>query len=223
MADMLLKIAVLGGTGQQGPGLAMRWARAGYSVIIGSRTLDKAIRVAGELNERLGQDLVTGMENPAAAAAAGISVLTVPYSAHAPTLESVRAELQGKILVDVTVPVKPPDITKVHLPEGVSAGMEAQALLGDGVRVVSAFQNISFHYLKDPETTIESDVLVCGDDREACVEVIQLAKAAGMDAWYVGPIANAVAVEGLTPILVGLGKQHRRLRVGVRITGLPRE
>lgn len=223
MTDVLVTIAILGGTGHEGPGLALRWAKAGYSVIIGSRAAEKALRVTAELNERLGDDLIHGMENHAAAVAADVAVLTVPYSAHHATLSQVKDALQGKVLVDVTVPLAPPDVTRVHVPEGVSAGQEAQALLGEGVRVVSAFQNISAHHLKDPDKPIDSDVLVCGDDRGACDDVIRLAEAAGMRGLYAGPLANSVAVEGLTPVLLGLGKQYRRLRVGVRITGIPRD
>ncbi len=218
-----MTISILGGTGHEGSGLAMRWAIAGHNVILGSRTIEKAERVASELNERIPAAGIVGMQNNDAAAAADIAVLTVPYSAHNSTLEHVRDNLQGKILVDVTVPLVPPQITVVNLPEGISASSEAQVLLGEGVRVVSAFQNISAVYLKDPEKPIESDVFVCGDDRKACEEVLQLAVAAGMHAWYVGPLANSVAVESLTPLLLGLGRQFRRLRVGVQITGLPRE
>ena len=218
-----MTISILGGTGHEGSGLAMRWALAGHKVILGSRTIEKAERVAGELNERIPSAGIVGMQNNDAAAAADLAVLTVPYSAHKSTLEHVRDNLQGKILVDVTVPLVPPQITVVNLPEGISASLEAQALVGAGVRVVSAFQNISAVYLKDPEKPIESDVFVCGDDREACEEVLQLAVAAGMHAWYIGPLANSVAVESLTPLLLGLGRQFRRLRVGVQITGLPRD
>lgn len=216
------RIAILGGTGKEGTGLALRWARAGYGVTIGSRQAEKAVRVAAELNERLGGALVRGLSNPEAARQADIAVLTVPYKAHQETLVGLRDELQGKLLVDVTVPLKPPTVTHVHLPEDGPAAVQAQKILGDGVRVVAAFQNVGEHYLRDPEQAIDCDVLVCGDDSEAKAEVIELARALdpSVRAFDVGPLSNAVVVESLTPILIGLSKQFRRLRVGIRITGI---
>jgi hypothetical protein len=162
------------------------------------------------------------LSNTEAATQADIAVLTVPYQAHRATLAGLREELQGKILVDVTVPLKPPQITRVHLPKEGPAAVQAQAILGDGVRVVAAFQNVSEHYLRDPEQSIDCDVLVCGDDSEAKAKVIELAQALdpGVRALDAGPLINAVVVESLTPILIGLGKQYRRLRVGVRMTGI---
>jgi NADPH-dependent F420 reductase len=220
--DTVKRLAVLGGTGKEGTGLALRWARAGYAVIIGSRQLEKAARVAARLNEQLGADLIHGLSNAEAARQADIAVLTVPYKAHQATLAGLRDQLQGKILVDVTVPLKPPQVTHVHLPEGGSVAVEAQAILGDGVRVVAAFQNVGEHFLRDPERAINCDVLVCGDDPEAKAQVIELAQALdpSVRAFDAGPLSNAVVVESLTPVLIGLSKQFRRLRVGIRITGI---
>jgi NADPH-dependent F420 reductase len=224
------RIAVLGGTGKQGRGLALRWARAGYQVVIGSRQAEKAERVAAELNEALGgvrgkqgtAGTICGLSNAEAAQQADVAVLTVPYQAHQATLSGLREELQGKILVDVTVPLKPPQITQVFVPEDGPVAVQAQAILGEGVRVVAALQNVSEHNLRDPERTIDCDVLVCGDDPEAKARVIELVHALdpAVRALDAGPLANAVVVESLTPILIGLGKQYRRLRVGVRITGI---
>lgn len=214
-------IAVIGGTGREGPGLALRWAKSGqYQVIIGSRQQEKAERVAAELNAQLGQDLIRGMVNPDAAAAADLVVLTVPYAAHIPTLESIRSGLAGKILVDVTVPLQPPKVSHVHIPPGGSAAAEAQAVLGDDVRVVAAFQNISAAHLKDPDHPIECDVLVCGDDKEAKAEAITMAEAAGMRGLDAGPLQNAVVVEGLTAVLIGINIRYKANKAGVKITGL---
>jgi NADPH-dependent F420 reductase len=137
-------------------------------------------------------------------------------------LAGLRDELQGKILVDVTVPLKPPQITHAHLPEAGPVAVQAQAILGDGVRVVAALQNVSEHLLRDPKRVVDCDVLVCGDDPEAKVRVIELVEAldSSVRAFDAGPLGNAVAVESLTPVLIGLGKQFRRLRVGIRITGI---
>jgi NADPH-dependent F420 reductase len=214
-------IAVIGGTGSEGPGLALRWAKSGqYQVIIGSRQQEKAERVAAELNAQLGQDLMRGMVNRDAVAAADLVVLTVPYTAHIPTLESIRSGLTGKILVDVTVPLQPPKVSHVHIPPGGSAAAEAQALLGDDVRVVAAFQNIGAAHLKDPDHPIECDVLVCGDDKEAKAEAIALAEAAGMRGLDAGPLQNAVVVEGLTAVLIGINIRYKANKAGVKITGL---
>jgi NADPH-dependent F420 reductase len=218
---MTQTIAVIGGTGHEGPGLALRWAKSGrYQVLIGSRQQEKAERVAAELNARLGQDLIRGMVNPDAAAAADMVVLTVPYSAHVPTLESIRAGLRGKILVDVTVPLQPPQVSRVHIPPGGSAAAEAQALLGSDVRVVAAFQNVGAAHLQDPDHPIENDVLVCGDDKEAKTEVIALAEAAGMRGLDAGPLQNAVVAEGLTAVLIGINVRYKAKGAGIRITGI---
>jgi NADPH-dependent F420 reductase len=218
---MTKTVAVIGGTGNEGPGLALRWAKSGrYHVIIGSRQQEKAERVAAELNARLGRDLIRGMVNPDAAAAADLAVLTVPYSAHIPTLESIQAGLTGKILIDVTVPLQPPKVSHVYTPPGGSATAEAQALLGDAVRVVAAFQNVGAAHLDDPAHPIDCDVLVCGDDKEAKAEAITLAEAAGMRGLDAGPLQNAVVVEGLTSVLIGINIRYKVKGAGIRITGL---
>ena len=214
-------IAVLGGTGNEGPGLALRWAKSGqYEVIIGSRQAEKAERVAAELNQKLGQHLIRGLVNEAAAQAAELCVLTVPYQAQGPTLTGLRDLLQGKILIDVTVPLQPPKVSHVHVPPGGSAGQEAQAILGAGVRVVSAFQNIGAAHLAEGDSHIECDVLVCGDDKEAKAEAIALAEAAGMRGLDAGPLKNGVVVEGLTAVLIGINIRHKVKGAGIKITGI---
>ena len=222
MTETLPMLAVLGGTGPEGFGLAVRWAAAGYDVTLGSRVAERAAEKAAELTAMGSGWRVQGMENLAAAARAEIVALTVPYVAQQPTLAAVRAALQGKILIDVTVPLVPPKVSRVQLPAGKSAGEEAQALLGDGVRVVSAFQNISASHLVDLKHEIDCDVLVCGDDADAREAVVRLAVAAGMVAWHAGPLANAVAVESLTPVLISLNRRYKVPNSGIRITGIPR-
>jgi hypothetical protein len=219
-AGNLVTVAVLGGTGKEGSGLALRWANSGYRVIIGSRSYEKAEAAAAELNQALGSDLVIGTSNPEAAAQADLVVLTVPYDAQRPILETVHEQLQGKILVDVTVPVMPPKIREVFVPEGKSAVLESHALLGEGVRVVAAFQNVSASHLKDLDHAVECDVLVCGDDDEAKTEVIKLVEAAGMRGIDAGPLVNAVAAEALTPVLMYINKRYKVIGAGIRITGL---
>jgi len=218
---MLISVAILGGTGKEGSGLALRWAVNGYRVLIGSREAQKAHDRAAELNVQLGGDYLVGMSNSDAAAQANLVVLTVPYSAHQSTLLSVRDQLQGKILVDITVPLAPPRIRAVTVPAGHAAALEAAALLGESVRVVSAFQNVSAEKMKTVDEEVNCDVLVTSDDDEAKVEVIKLVEAAGMRGIDAGPLANAVAAESLTPVLLYINKKYGAKGAGIRITNLP--
>ncbi len=216
-------IAILGGTGALGTGLARRWTQAGYSVIIGSRTQEKAEAALLDLQQVMGErgasaDAVRAMENLAATEAADLVVLTVPFGHQLSTLEYVKSALQGKILVDVTVPLVPPKVARVQLPEAGSAGAGAQALLGDSVRVVSAFQNVAAHHLQEGHG-LECDVLVTGDNVDARSEVISLIEAAGMRGFHAGPIDNAAAAEALTSILISINKRYK-CHAGIRITGL---
>ncbi len=215
-------IAILGGSGKEGSGLAFRWAHAGYPVIIGSRSAEKARQAAREINDALGRDAVRGEDNPAAAAAASIVVLTVPFAAQRPTVEEVRHALAGKILVDVTVPLVPPKVNRVQLPGAGSAVEAIQKMLGDQVKVVSAFQNISAHHLKDLDHVIECDVLVCSDDRDSADRVIDLARAIGLGAWNAGVLANSAAAEALTSVLIAMNQRYKVPAAGIRITGIPR-
>jgi NADPH-dependent F420 reductase len=210
----------LGGTGKEGSGLAMRWAKGGYRVIIGSRDAARAQAKADELNTEMGISYLTGADNATAARDATIVVLTVPYDAHKSTLEGVRDALKGKILVDVTVPLLPPKIRSVYVPEGKSASLEAQAILGAETRVVTAFQNVSAVHLSDAAHAVECDVLICGDDAAAKAEVIHLAEAIGMRGLDAGPLINSVAVESMTPVLLYLNKQYKVKSAGIVITGL---
>lgn len=212
------RVAVLGGTGKEGSGLAFRWAHAGYPIVIGSRSADKAEAAAAELKEALPSADIIGADNLAAAERGEIVVLSVPYGAHAATLESVRLQVQGKILVDVTVPLKPPKVTLIQLPEGRTAAEEAQAILGENVDVVSAFQNVSAVHLKDLDYDIDCDVLVTGDSAEAKQLIIELVAAAGMRGIDAGPLANAIVAESLTPMLIGINKKYGVKSSGIRIT-----
>lgn len=218
--SIIQTIAVLGGTGKEGSALAKRWALNGYRVIIGSREAEKAKTAVVEMNTELGRDYLTGMANEDAAQAAHIVVVSVPYSAHKVTLDGIKQHLEGKILVDLTVPLMPPAVRTVYVPEGKSACLEAQALLGAGVKVVAAFQNVSAEKLKDPETYVDCDVLICSDHAEAKEDVMSLVKAAGMRGIDAGPLANAVAAEAITPVLLYINKKYGVKGSGIRITGL---
>jgi NADPH-dependent F420 reductase len=223
MQDDRPTIAVLGGTGKEGSGLALRWAHAGYPVVIGSRSAEKAIEAAAEMNETLGREAVRGSGNPEAAAAAQIVVLAVPYAGQRATVEEVREHLSGKILIDVTVPLVPPKVNRVQLPHGGSAVEAIQTMLGEDVKVISAFQNISAHHLKKLDAEIDCDVIVCGDDREATDFVVGLAQAIGLGAWNGGVLANSVVSEGLTSVLISLNQRYKVPGAGIRITGIPRD
>ncbi len=217
---ILLTIAVVGGTGKEGSGLAMRWAHSGYRVIIGSRDAERAQLKADELNAELGGSYLQGMDNYSAAQQASIVAITVPYAAHAETLEGLKDVLQGKIVVDVTVPIQPPKVRQVYIPEGKSACLEAQAILGPGAKVVAAFQNVSHEHLFDVEYPVICDVLICGDDMQAKEDVIHLAKAAGMRGLDAGPLVNSVAVEAMTPVLLHLNRRYKTSGAGIVITGI---
>ena len=220
MTDGLPTIAILGGTGAEGQGLALRWAHAGYAVIIGSREADKAREAAAALKAGLAAGSVVGMDNAAAAGAADIAVLTVPFAAQRATLERVKDALSGKILVDVTAPLVPPHVSRVQLPAEGSAAAAAQAILGDAVKVVSAFQNVAAERLRNLDEDTDCDVLVTGDDADAREEVVALAHAAGMRAYHAGPLDNAVAAESLTSILIWINRRYKVPGLGIRITGL---
>ncbi len=219
MSDrLILTLAILGGTGKEGQGLAYRWAKAGYHVVIGSRTPPKAEGVAQDLNERLGSEMVAGTGNEEAAAVCDIAVLTVPYKAHEATLKGVKDQLAGKILVDVTVPIDPSSPTVLAQPEAGSAAQQAKALLGAEVQVAAAFQNVSHIHLRK-DGPVPCDVLVCADSDDAREQVLQLVEAAGLVGWDAGPLENAVVVEGLTSVLLGINQRHQMKHAGIRITG----
>lgn len=213
-------ICVLGGTGAEGSGLAFRWAAAGYPVVIGSRDPEKARRVAAEIAALLDGATITGAGLAEAAAAAGIAVLTVPFAGQVATATAVAAQLRGKVLIDVTVPLAPPKVDVVQLPNGRSAALQLQEHLGGEVQVVAAFQNISAHHLKDISYRPDCDVLVCGDSKEAREQVVALAEAAGFRGIHAGALANAAAVEAMTSVLIAINKRYKVPGSGLRITGL---
>lgn len=221
MAETKPSIAVLGGSGDLGSGLALRWARAGYPVIIGSRTEEKANTASSSIAERFPEATVSGMDNVAAAKAGDIVVMTVPFSNHASTLDSVRDAVQGKIFVDVTVPLVPPKVSRVQMPPEGSAGKAAQELLGPEVQVVSAFQNVAADHLADLDHDPDCDVLVAGNVVAAREQVIELVEACGMTGWHVGPIDNAAVAEALTSVLIFMNKRYKSPGAGISITNIP--
>lgn len=225
MTDTRPVIAVIGGTGSQGSGLAMRWAKAGYPVVIGSRDSNRAEQSAIEIaataprNDNWGS--VRGTDNLSAAAECEIAVLAVPHANQLNTLKPIANALKGKILIDVTAPLKPPKVSTVQLPEAGSAVIESQKMLGENVTVVAAFQNIAAQHLADPDHEIDCDVLVCANKKSAREVAITLANDAGMTAWHAGPLANAAAAEAMTSVLIFINRAHKIPGSGIRITGIP--
>ena len=214
MTKKLPTIAVIGGTGAEGSGLATRWAAAGYRVLVGSRSAEQASIFAAAIGAE-------AMDYVSAAAKCDIAVLTVPYEVQRAVLTNLKDFLQGKILVDVTVPLAAPKVTRVQLPAEGSAALIAQSVLGKGVKVVSAFQNVSAAHLKNMDELIDCDVLVTGDDPAARSEVVTLAEALGLSAIEAGPLDNAVAAEALTSLLIWINRRYKSSGAGVRITRVP--
>lgn len=219
-ASVVRRIAMIGGTGREGQGLALRWARAGHEVVIGSRSADRATQAAQALRQRLGSGALRGATNAAAAREAEVVVLTVPYAAQREIAVSLRTELAGKILIDATVPLRPPHVGVVALPDGGSAALGLQSVLGDGVRVVSAFQNVAAGCLDDLEVDPDCDVLVSAATAADAELAIALAADAGMRAFHAGPLDNAIAAEALTSVLIALNRRYRSTGIGIRITGV---
>lgn len=220
---MIQKIGIIGGTGKEGKGLAYRWANAGYEILIGSRQLEKATAAASEINSLITENAkrIVGVENSQAAKNTDIVVLTVPFAFHREMIESIKGLIKGKILIDVTVPLVPPKVTKVQMPPAGSVAQEAKSLVDTTTEVVIAFQNISYERLMTDQD-IDCDVLVCGSSKEARLVVLGLVKDAGMTGWDAGPIENSVVVEGMTSILIGLNKEFGSHTAGIKITGINR-
>jgi 8-hydroxy-5-deazaflavin:NADPH oxidoreductase len=211
-------LAIIGGTGKQGPGLAMRWAHAGYKVFIGSRETEKAQATADEINEALKINTVEGYQNQEAARKADIVVLTVVQSAHEAAVSSLIEELKGKIVVDATARV---EFRDPKPPPSPSAARMAQNKLGPEARMVAAFQTVPAHILKkNLGEQLNTDVIICADDLEAAEAVMKLAEDAGMRAYYGGGLDNAVVVEGITSILISMNKHYGVKTASIGVTGV---
>jgi len=221
MVSASKKITIVGGSGALGAGLAKRWARKGHQIIIGSRDEKRASEAASRLNNEAGTTSIVGMENKVASENGEIVVLTVPFSNHMSTLSLIAPALDNKILIDVTVPLVPPKVRTVHIPEGGSCAKAAQEFLGQTVRVVSAFQSVAATHLDDLEHEIDCDVLVCGNDPEAREVVVELASDADMKAWHAGVIANSIVAEAMTSSLIFMNNRYKIDGAGLRITGKP--
>ncbi|HEY6303013.1 MAG TPA: NADPH-dependent F420 reductase [Terriglobales bacterium] len=218
-------IAVIGGTGPAGTGLALRWARAGETVIIGSRYVARAQEAAELIRKRVGADAqVSGMENSAACAASDLLVLTVPFEGQAALLKQLKTAIRpGTVLIDATVPLAASIGGRASRTIGVWQGSAAQQtaeLVPKGVSIAAAFQNVSAEQLNGDED-IDCDVVVCSDDPNATQVAMELAaKITGVRAIDGGKLENARIVEQITALLIGLNIRHKG-HGGIRITGLP--
>jgi 8-hydroxy-5-deazaflavin:NADPH oxidoreductase len=236
-----MRIGIIGGTGKEGRGLALRWARAGHDVLVGSRAAERGQAGAGELAEVLtaggggqqgqesgqkGQEsgstmgTISGGDNHWAVRESDVALLAVPYAAHRDTLLELRPTLAGAVLIDITVPLAPPRVREVHLPGGQAAALEAQELLGPEVRVVAALHHLSSAHLGDMDHDIDSDVLVCADDADARALAMALIEDLGVRALDAGSLQNAIALESLTPVLLHMNRRYKSRGSGLRITGI---
>jgi 8-hydroxy-5-deazaflavin:NADPH oxidoreductase len=223
------RIAIIGGTGDQGKGLALRWASAGFETIIGSRDPGRAGAASAEMRGILSASgainiKLDGAANADAAATASIIVLTIPFAAHISTLKEIREKIKpGSLLVDVTVPLETAVGGKPTRALGVWAGSAAEQcreLAPEGVQVVSAFQNAAADALADLTHEVECDIIVCGDDKDAKQRVLPLI-AAIPGCRYIdgGPLANSRTVEAITALLIGFNIRYKT-HTGLRITGV---
>lgn len=210
---MSQKIAVIGGTGNLGSAIAWRLARAGRDVIIGSRTEESAQAKAAELGHGL-----SGMANADAAAAAQQIIITVPFAAQEATLADIKPHLSGKLVVDTTVPLVPPKVMRVQLPQEGSAAIKAADILGDDVRLVSAFHNVAAHKLAQ-DMDVHCDILVFGDKKADRMEAAEIIEATGLRAIHAGPLVNSAAAEAMTSLLIFINKNYQADGAGIAITG----
>jgi len=218
------KIAIIGGTGKEGRGLAYRWLKAGHEIGVGSRKLERAqaaVENFSEMPDISNTSNLKGFDNNTAAQWGEVIVLTVPYAHHENMLKQLKPFVQGKYFVDVTVPLIPPKISIIKVPEEGSAALKTQKILGDAVHIISAFQNISFELLLN-NAPIDCDVLLCGSDKPTRDFGIKLAQDAGLQVWDAGPLENAIIAEGLTSILIRINKKYKTHSAGIKITGIER-
>jgi NADPH-dependent F420 reductase len=231
MRDKNMKIAIIGGTGDQGLGLALRYAKSGENVVIGSRKAEKAENAVAEIENLLGKtniENLEGLSNPDATIIADIIILTVPLQAQKATLDSIKEYVDGKIIIDATASLSsniggsPTEFIEVW--EGSAAERTAAILKDKDVSIVSAYSNICSSSLMDHEEEIDCDCLVCGDDDESKLKAIELVnKLPGVNAIDCGSLSRTRIVEKITPLLIGLNIKNRIHHAGIRITGLDKK
>jgi len=215
-----MHIAILGGTGKEGAGLATRWALAGHSIIIGSRDAARAHDKAVELRERTHTLTIVGHDNAEAAALGDVVVVALPHTGLSATLPPTRQACRGKVVISTVVPLTFGGPRLFTPPPAGSAAEEVQALLPES-RVVAAFHHIAAHELAEAEHPIECDLLMCGADADAKAVVIELGRSMGLRSIDVGPLTNAGPVEGITALLATINRRYKLKNSGIKITGVP--
>ena len=215
------KLGIIGGTGKVGKGLAYRWAKTGYQVLIGSRLSTRAIETADELRSKFGPNVeIQGMDNEQVAQNCDVAILTIPYSVHQVTIEGLKGFLSGKLVIDATVPLVPLRKSIVQMPPAGSAAQEAFIILGQNALLATAFHNISYENLMIDAQEVECDVLVTGTSKVARELTLELVQNAGFNGWDAGSIENSSVVEGMTSILIGINRKYGSTHAGIRITGV---
>ena len=217
-----ITIGIIGGTGKEGFGLANRWAKSGFKVIIGSRTIEKANTSANKIKEEIGSAKVQGASYEGAVSGSDIIVLTIPYSSHIDILENLKDLIKEKLIIDVTVPLVPPKVSVVQMPPDGSAAQETRRILGSTANLAAAFHNISNVNLASDSDSIDCDVLVTGTNADARKTALWLVKEAGFIGWDAGPLENSSVLEGLTSVLIWINKKYGSSHAGIRITGVNR-
>lgn len=213
------KIVIIGGTGDLGSGLARCWAAKGHAVVLGSRSADKARAAALQLAAEVAGE-VTGAGNLEAAGAGDVVVVAVPFASHDAVLQEIKPAVAGKIVIDAVVPLVPPKVSVAQMPSEGSAAQIAQRILDGDARVVSAFHNIGASKLRQGEP-LSCDTLVFGDDQEAKTIVMALADDLGSRGIDGGVLANSMAAEAMTSVLIGINRRYKIQGAGIRVTGLP--
>jgi 8-hydroxy-5-deazaflavin:NADPH oxidoreductase len=214
-----MNIAILGGTGKEGAGLALRWAQVGHSIIIGSRDAERARTKAADLREITRKLPIVGHTNVEAAELGDIVVITLPALGLATTLPEVAAACRGKIVVSTVVPLTFGGPRLFTPPPAGSSAEEAQALLPEA-KVIAAFHHIAAHELAEMEEPIECDLLICGQDAEAKEKVAELGRSIGLRPVDVGGLTNAGPLEGITAVLATINRRYKIKNAGIKITGV---
>ena len=216
MKNKIQIIGVLGGSGALGSGLSYRLGKAGYQVIIGSRNPGNSSEKVNEINQRLKQEKISIESNYLAAEKSDLVILAVPFSNHRVIVQEIAPVVQNKIVLDTTVPLVPPKVARVQLPEYGSVAKKTQELLGKEVRVVSAFQNVAASHL-DGDDALAGEILVFGNNKDARETIIGLIQEIGMKGWHAGSIDNSVVAESMTSVLIFMNKFYNMEGAGINI------
>ncbi len=222
MSTPNLSLAVIGGTGSEGSAIAARFAKAGVRVLIGSRDAMKAQNTANIINTKFGSKNVEGYSNRDAATKADVVLLSIPYDGMKPILEDLKTAVQGKIVINIASSLDPERKSRAKLNPKGSITAEVQEFFGEGTKVVAAFQNISPEQLEKFDSKIETDVLVCGGDKEAREAVVAMIRKTGIEAFDAGVLANAVVVETMTAVLIYINIKYKMKGAGISLVGVPR-